>query len=222
MCNTQVCGKKIKSFINNFGLEETQNCVLESGHKGRCSYRPDYKIFGEYQGKIKEKISNAALSTAGETANNSPIKNRAYRWSEPPISMNEETRLKKEGKFRVGIRKDEAAPFSNCTKIEKKLYETLKKTFLGIQDETTCCPYCDDQFTFEQFLLNAKNPNSIQICHWEPLSEDEVKHNENNCFWGHRQCNITHGDQNIPDLIQRLKKMVNNLEKRVPKCTNQY
>ena len=154
------------------------------------------------------------MSTAGESANNSPIKNRASRWIDIMISVEEEHQFKKENKFRIGIRKDEAAPFSNCTAIENKLYETVKKVHSGIQDETTCCPYCDDQFNYQQFLLNAKNPDSIQICHWEALSEDEVMHNEKNCFWGHRHCNITHGDQKIPDLILRLKKMIQTLEKK--------
>ena len=213
------CDTKIKTFINNFGIEESQTCALRLGHFGRCSYRPNYKIFGEYETKIKNKLNNAALNTAGETAKNSPIKNRAYRWNAKPISMKEEYELKKENQFQVGIRKDEAAPFENCSKIEHKLYLVVKKVYNDFYDETTCCQICGEQFKYSEFLLGAKDPNSIQLCHEEPLSEDKIMHNEDNCFWGHRQCNSMQGDHSILSMMIRMEKIVEYQNKKKNKIT---
>lgn len=210
----ETCDKIIKQFINNFGSLETQRCVLEKGHSGRCSYRPNYKIFGDDETKIKNKLNNSALQTAGETAKNSPILNRAPRWSAQPISMEEEYRLKKENKFRVGIRKDEAAPFENCTKIEQKLYLVISKVYSGISDDSTCCQICGEQFKYPEFLLSAKDPNSIQLCHEEPLNEDFVMHNEENCFWGHRQCNSMQGNHSIPSMMKKMEKIVEYQNKK--------
>lgn len=208
------CGIEIKRFVNNFGVEEVQKCILEQGHYGRCSYRPNYRIFGEDEIKIKNKLNNSALSTAGETAKNSPILNRALRWSAKPISMLEEYQLKKENQFRVGIRKDEAAPFENCSKIEQKLYSVIKKVYENVFDETTCCQICGEQFKYSEFLLSAKDPNSIQLCHEEPLNENNIMHNENNCFWGHRQCNSMQGDHSITSMMSRIEKIVNYQNKK--------
>lgn len=210
MCvQTRSCGNPIKTFVNNFGFEETQVCILEIDHIGKCSYRPDYKIFGKDETKIKNKLNNAALSTAGETAKNSPILNRGQRWSSKPLSMTEEYHLKKEGKYRIGIRKDEAAPFKNCSEIEMKLYDVVKKVHSGTQDETTRCNICGEHLEYNQFLLNAKNPNSIQICHNEPLNENEIMHNVDNCAWGHRGCNIMQGDNSILTMMERMTKIMN-------------
>jgi len=215
MCDTnKICNKTIKIIKNNFDCEETQKCVLEVGHLGKCSYRPDYKLFGKDEIKIKNKLNNAALSTAGETAKNSPILNRAQRWSAKPISILEEHQLKKEGVYRVGIRKDEASTFLNCTKTEQKLYEVVKKVYLKEYDETTCCHICGEQFKYDEFLLGAKNPNSIQICHNEPLSEKKIMHTPENCFWGHRQCNIMQGDHSINSMMIRMKKIITYQENK--------
>ena len=211
------CNTIIKTFVNNFGTEESQFCVLEVGHSGRCSYRPDYKIFGTDETKIKNKINNSALSTAGETAKNSPIMNRASRWMAKPISMVEEYQLKKENKFRVGIRKDEAAPFENCSKIEQKLYEVVKKVYNNINDDTTCCQICGEQFKYSEFILGAKDPNSIQLCHEEPLNENKIMHREDNCFWGHRQCNSMQGDHSIASMMTRMEKIVEYQNKKTKK-----
>jgi hypothetical protein len=220
MCTkNNVCNKVIKTFINNFGVEEIQYCVNEGGHKGKCSYRPNYKLFGAYETKIKNKLYNAALSTAGETAKNSPILNRALRWVGKPITGLEERKLKSEGIYRVGIRKDEASYFKNCSEVEIKLYEVVKKVYDGISDETTKCYYCNEDFNFDDFLLGSKNPNSVQICHLNPLNEDKVMHNVDNCFWGHRQCNIIQGDQPIFDMFQRIQKICNNLKSKLQNST---
>lgn len=202
------CEKVIKVFVNNFGFKESQICVREHGHKGRCSYRPDYTIFGSDENKIKNKLQNGALSTAGETAKNSPIVNRALRWNSKPISASEETKLKKQGIFRVGIRKDEASSFENCSKIEHKLYNVVKKVFNGEVDSTTCCQICGEQFEYHDFLLGAKNPKSIQLCHEEPLSENKIMHTEENCVWGHRQCNAMQGDHSIESMLKKMEKIV--------------
>lgn len=216
MCvDNKICGKTIKTFINNFDIEESQFCVKDSGHKGRCSYRPDYKIFGSNEVKIKNKLNNSALSTAGETAQNSPILNRALRWLAKPISMIEERSLKAKGQYRVGIRKDEASTFKNCSEVEQKLYQVVKKVHNGVSDETTKCYYCDGEFSFDDFLKGSKNPDSIQICHLNPLSENEVMHNADNCFWGHRQCNIIQGDQTIMETYKRVNQIHNTLKKRL-------
>jgi hypothetical protein len=216
------CNSKIKTFINNFGDEESQYCVLDIGHSGRCSYRPNYKIFGEDETKIKNKLNNSAHNTAGETAKNSPIVNRALRWNAKPISMKEEFQLKKENQFRVGIRKDEAAPFENCSKIEQKLYSVVTKVFNGIQDHTTCCQICGEQFEYSEFLLGAKNSNSIQLCHEDPLSEEKIMHNEDNCFWGHRQCNSMQGDHSIASMMIRMEKIVQYQNKKRENSLIQY
>jgi hypothetical protein len=208
------CNIKIKTFVNNFGVEETQRCVLEKNHFGRCSYRPDYKIFGDDEIKIKNKLNNSAFNTAGETAKNSPIKNRALRWNAKPISMKEEYELKKESKFQVGIRKDEAAPFEDCSKIEQKLYSVIKKVYNNLNDETTCCLICGEQFKYSEFLLGAKEPNSIQLCHEEPLNEDNIMHNEDNCSWGHRQCNSMQGNHSIISMMMRMEKIVEYQNKK--------
>lgn len=210
----EICNKIIKEFINNFGDSETQKCILEKGHSGRCSYRPNFRIFGDDEIKIKNKLNNSALQTAGETAKNSPILNRAARWSAQPISMEEEYRLKKENKFRVGIRKDEAAPFENCTKIEQKLYSVVSKVYNNIQDDSTCCQICGEQFKYSEFLLSAKDPNSIQLCHEEPLNENFIMHNEDNCFWGHRQCNSMQGNHSIQSMMKKMEKIVEYQNKK--------
>ena len=206
------CEKVIKIFVNNFGVKESQICVREHGHKGRCSYRPDYSVFGDNETKIKNKLNNAAVSTAGETAQNSPILNRSLRWVAKPITMLEERTLKSEGKYRIGIRKDEASSFKNCSEVEQKLYTVVKKVHDGITDDTTKCFYCNEEFHFNDFLLGAKNPNSVQICHYNPLSEEEIMHKPDNCFWGHRQCNIMQGDQSIIDMYERVVKIQKNLK----------
>jgi hypothetical protein len=208
------CEKVIKIFVNNFGVKESQVCVREHGHKGRCSYRPDYSLFGLDENKIKNKLSNGALSTAGETAKNSPIMNRASRWVATPITMSEEYRLKKEGLFRVGIRKDEASSFENCSKVEHKLYNVVKKVFNGEFDSTTCCQICGEQFEYGDFLLGLKNPKAIQLCHEEPLNEDKVMHTEENCFWGHRQCNAMQGDHSIDSMLKKMEKIVEYQNKK--------
>jgi len=208
------CNKLIKSFTNNFGNEESQCCIREKNHKGRCSYRPDYRIFGSDETKIKNKLNNSALSTAGETAKNSPILNRATRWLAKPITMLEEYKLKKEGKFRVGIRQDEASSFENCTKIEEKLYDVVKKVYNKEKDDTTCCQICGEQFSYDEFLLGAKNPSSIQLCHEEPLSELKIMHTPDNCFWGHRQCNAMQGDHSIESMLKKMEKIVSYQNKK--------
>ena len=208
------CGNIIKTFVNNFGVEESQICVRKWGHRGRCSYSPDYSIFGDDETKIKNKLHNGALSTAGETAKNSPILNRAQRWNAKPISMSEEYQLKKDGIFRVGIRKDEASSFENCFNVEHKLYDIVKKVFNGEFDSTTCCQICGEQFEYSDFLLGSKNPKSIQLCHEEPLSEDKVMHTKENCFWGHRQCNAMQGDHSIESMMEKMKKIVEYQNKK--------
>jgi hypothetical protein len=208
------CENIIKIFVNNFGVKESQICVREFGHKGRCSYRPNYSIFGPDENKIKNKLHNGALSTAGETAKNSPIINRAQRWNALPIPVSEEYRLKKEGIFRVGIRKDEASAFENCSKVEHKLYNVVKKVFNGEFDSTTCCQICGEQLEYGDFLLGAKNPKSIQLCHEVPLSEEKIMHTEDNCVWGHRQCNAMQGDHSIDSMMYKMKKIVEYQNKK--------
>jgi hypothetical protein len=166
------------------------------------------------ENKIKNKLSNGALSTAGETAKNSPIMNRASRWVATPITMSEEYRLKKEGVFRVGIRKDEASSFENCSKVEHKLYNVVKKVFNGEFDSTTCCQICGEQFEYGDFLLGLKNPKAIQLCHEEPLNEVKVMHTEENCFWGHRQCNAMQGDHSIDSMLKKMEKIVEYQNKK--------
>jgi hypothetical protein len=218
MCTvSDPCGKTIKTFVNNFGNEETQHCIREQGHKGRCSYRPNYKLFGDNEEKIKAKLNNAALYTAGETAENSPILNRAQRWTAKPLSMDEEQVLKVEGKYRVGIRKDEASTFQYCSEIERNLFRVVQKVYEGVTDNSTQCYYCGEGFDFENFLLSSKNPASIQICHLKPLSENEIMHKPENCFWGHRQCNIIQGNQSIEEMYNRIQKIQINLKSKLNK-----
>lgn len=221
MCYSyEFCSKEQKVITNGFGNEEVQRCVLPKGHKGRCSIRPDYKVFGESLGEIlKRKVQNAALSTAGETAKNSPIKNRLMRYSNTKhITKEEQYILKEHGQYRVGIRKDEASPFEYCQKIEMEMYFSLLDIFNNkYETDDSRCIICKEKLTIDNFLMTRENHNSIQSCHVDPLSEEEIMHKPGNVKWGHRWCNIVQNDKSVPDTLKGLIQILQNNGYKVTK-----
>ena len=80
----------------------------------------------------------------------------------------------------------------------------------------------EDREIIDLFILGAKNPNSIQLCHEEPLSEEKIMHNEDNCFWGHRQCNSMQGDHSIASMMIRMEKIVQYQNKKRENSLIQY
>ena len=215
------CEKVIKIFVNNFGVKESQTCVLSHGHKGRCSYKWTNSlknIEGYDENDIQslaDKIFKAAYMTNGETAKNSPIVNRTYRFlaqnenGEKLIAVTgkEKRLLKENGKFRIAVRKDELSTFKDCQKIEKELVDEVTKVLLGSSSHT--CFYCGGEFTVNDFIgKNRKDPNAAQHGHIEPLSDETVKHISGNVSWIHRECNLIQSDSSISEKFKKLKKIV--------------
>lgn len=215
------CEKVIKIFVNNFGVKESQTCVLSHGHKGRCSYKWTNSlknIEGYDENDIQslaDKIFKAAYMTNGETAKNSPIVNRTYRFlaqnenGEKLIAVTgkEKRLLKENGKFRIAVRKDELSTFKDCQKIEKELVDEVMKVLLGSLSHT--CFYCGGEFTVNDFIgKNRKDPNAAQHGHIEPLSDETVKHISGNVSWIHRECNLIQSDSSISEKFKKLKKIV--------------
>jgi hypothetical protein len=146
---------------------------------------------------LADKIFKAAYMTNGETAKNSPIVNRTYRFlaqnenGEKLIAVTgkEKRLLKENGKFRIAVRKDELSTFKDCQKIEKELVDEVTKVLLGSSSHT--CFYCGGEFTVNDFIgKNRKDPNAAQHGHIEPLSDETVKHISGNVSWIHRECNL--------------------------------
>ena len=226
----QRCNNIIGNFTNYLGQKEQKKCLLEIGHKGKCSARADYQYF-EYQEdkvitRLKNKIANAAINTNGATAENSPYLNRSPRYSSTPISLKEAEELKKQKKYRIGIRLDEASTFENCQEIEWELFNILNKIYKEQYDETTICPICGKQMNFEQFLYFRTEDRSIQSCHIEPLSETEIMHKPGNVKWGHRRCNLIQSDLTLPEMTDEtltitLYQITNNkMDDKIPQLEN--
>lgn len=211
------CAKPIDTITNFMGQPETRYCVKEPGHSGRCSFKPRLSVEAANKlsnetllHRLVDKIDNATYSTAGETASNSPIKNRGNRYADTPISKKEQYTLKKQGKYRFGIRKDEASTFENCQNVAIELSESIEDIILEKNTERTKCPICLEYITLEELNYDRHNHKSIQSCHLEPLSEDVMMHKAGNVSWGHRICNIMQNDSSITETVERLKKIVSN------------
>ena len=229
------CDNILGQFTNYLGNKELKKCLLEEGHFGRCSYRANYNYF-EKEGfevvkKLKDKISNAAIQTAGATASNSPYLNRSNRYNSRPISLKEAEELKKQEIYRVGIRLDEASTFQNCQEIEWDLFNILVKIYNKEYDETTICPICGQQMSFEQFLYSRMDERSIQSCHIEPLSENEIMHKPGNVKWGHRRCNLIQSNLTLEEMTDEIFSILlyqikdnNRIDKiiELEKFTEQY
>lgn len=228
MCtNNKICGKTIKTIINVFDEEEVQKCVLENGHKGRCSYKWT-KYLLKVDGynlkdieRIIDKIEKASYSTNGETAENSPIINRTLRYRARkedgtkliPVNGAEKRILKEEGKFRVAVRKDELSTFKNCQEIEKDLVCEV----ISVLNKTNPhkCYFCGGDFTVDDFIgKDRKSPTSAQHGHKEPLSDDKVNHVSGNVSWQHRKCNLMQSDGSIEETYKYMKMAVKNLEEK--------
>ena len=207
-----ICNKVIKTIINPFGEEEHQYCVKEENHKYVCRFKEDYSVFDDDKTYVEGKIYNMAYSTAGSTASNSPILNRASRFSPPRvISKQEEIRLKEQQEYRVGVRKTEVSTFEQCKKVEVDLYNDA----LSIYDGDGCdCPLCGVPITWEQFTSRDRTDgNSVQGCHLDPLEEGTIQHYVGNVKWGHRDCNQMQGDRDLVSMIDHLEVMLKHLRK---------
>lgn len=211
------CAKPIDNITNSMDQLETRYCAKHPGHTGKCSYKPTFcpevstKLANkDLEKKLLFKIYNAAYSTAGETASNSPIKNRGNRYSDIPISKEEQYLLKKEEKYRIGIRKDEASTFENCQNVAIELTESIEDIILEKNTKKSKCPICLERISLEELGYDRYNHKSIQSCHLEPLSEDVMMHKSGNVAWGHRICNIMQNDSTIPETVERLRKIVEN------------
>jgi|TARA_B100000315_G_scaffold256342_1_gene302021 hypothetical protein len=207
-----MCNKIIKTITNPFGEEEHQYCVKEENHKYVCRFKEDYSVFDDDKTYVEGKIYNMAYSTAGSTASNSPILNRASRFSPPRvISKQEEIRLKEQQEYRVGVRKTEVSTFEQCKKVEVDLYNDA----LSIYDGDGCdCPLCGVPITWEQFTSRDRTDgNSVQGCHLDPLEEGTIQHYVGNVKWGHRDCNQMQGDRSIQDMEEKLEVMLSHIRK---------
>ena len=227
MCLTnELCGKKIKTFVNVFGDEETQTCVKNNGHKGRCSYKWTHMlndVEGYDKGDLKslaDKIDKSSYMTNGETAHNSPIVNRTTRFLAQnengekliPVTGEEKRLLKEEGKFRIAVRKDELSTFTDCQKIEKDLVDEVMKVLCCLSSH--CCFFCLEEFTVDDFIgKNRKDPNAAQHGHINPLSDKEVRHLSGNVSWIHRECNLIQSDSSLMEKHKKLKKIVEKKQK---------
>jgi len=207
-----MCNKVIKTITNPFGEEEHQYCIKEENHKYVCRFKEDYSVFDDDKTYVEGKIYNMAYSTAGSTASNSPILNRASRYSPPRvISKQEEIRLKEQQEYRVGVRKTEVSTFEQCKKVEVDLYNDA----LSIYDGDGCdCPLCGVPITWEQFTSRDRTDgNSVQGCHLDPLEEGTIQHYVGNVKWGHRDCNQMQGDRSIQDMEEKLEVMLSHIRK---------
>lgn len=228
MCDkSNTCGKTIKTIINAFGNEEVQTCVLEKSHKGRCSYKwvTYLKNLKNLQKvdleKLIDKIHKASYMTNGETAKNSPIINRTYRYIAKnekgenliPVTGKEKQILKEQGKFRVAVRKDELATFEECQKVEEQLVCEVLKVFS--EDTSHECFFCGETFTPHNFISkNRKDPNSAQHGHINPLSDNVYNHKSGNVSWIHRECNLMQSDGSIEEKYKKMKKVVEYQQKK--------
>jgi hypothetical protein len=227
MCTkTNICNKTIKTITNVFGDVEDIKCVLDLGHKGRCSYKWNHllkNVKGINQRDIKklmDKIFKAAYMTNGETAQNSPIVNRTTRFLAQnekgekliPVPGNEKILLKEQGKYRVAVRKDELSTFEQCQKIEKDLvHEVLNVLHKGISQS---CFFCGGKFTENDFIgRDRKSPTAAQHGHIQPLSDNEIRHISGNVSWQHRRCNHMQSDASLVETYKYMKMAVENLEK---------
>ena len=208
----KMCNKVIKTITNPFGDKEHQYCVKEKGHKYACSYKENYNVFEKFKKYVQGKLNNMAYSTAGSTAENSPILNRGSRFMpDRVISKKEEKLLKEQKVYRVGVRKDEVSTFEQCKLVEKDLYEDALKIYNG---EGCDCPLCGLPITWEQFTSKDRTDgNSIQGCHLDPLEEGKIQHYVGNVKWGHRDCNQMQGDRSISDMEEKLEVMLLHLRK---------
>ena len=214
------CNKVIKTITNFFGDEENQYCVKEKNHKYGCRFKEDYSVFGKYKKFTETKQYRMAYQCAGETNENSPILNRSNRFSPQLIggekyaevlSDEEKIILKEQSIYKVGVRKDEISTFEQCKKVEVDLYNDLLSCY---NDNDLDCPLFGQAITWEQFIDTDRTAGlSIQGCHLDPLSEDEVQHVVGNVKWGHRNCNQIQGDRSLDTLVDDLKVMVSHLEK---------
>jgi hypothetical protein len=206
-----VFNNKIEYCNNQFSRSK---CSLPKGHEGRCAVYPLKKL-AERLG-VFATLQNAAFSTAGATAANSPIKNRASRWFEIQISVEEEAKLKKEGKFRIGIRKSEFATnetcreiylemlgqilnMSNCPELSEDEIKEVRLYGIELNKPKTTCKICEKELDFLKFKSYQDDSDKLESGHLVPLSDLEYNHKSGNLHWLHRRCNIAQNNYSVEE-----------------------
>lgn len=76
-------------------------------------------------------------------------------------------------------------------------------------NEVTNCPLCKQIISLNDFDRDArKDPMSVQLGHFIPLSRQNNGHNAKNVVWIHRKCNEIQSEQTMDELIKSLMNIV--------------
>lgn len=71
------------------------------------------------------------------------------------------------------------------------------------------CGLCKEIINIDDFQKDGrKDPTSIQMGHFIPLSRGEELHNSSNVNWQHRRCNYIQGEQTVEEAMTWLQKIL--------------
>ena len=215
MNNLEFCNNPIRQDVNILGETENIVCVKPKGHSGRCA--ASVSKLGDIPKFILKKIERLCMITMGNNNANSRVYNRVgKRWEIPFITKEEELNdplvpASQSNTNKTHIRKVEWARAKDCQDVYKDMLNVVYNIYNGIEDESTKCPICKEQITKEELLISgSKDPQGLQGCHVEPLSEEEIKHRKGNFLLGHRYCNIIQSDNSFEEMFDKLKLILKN------------
>lgn len=184
-----------------------RKCVLPKGHKGRHSDLPplDFLKSIKYTRKAADKARRDAENTKGvawptvaDDADKSSDsrKNREARWDiEPthPYFATYETCLEVARRLTLYIFEMKDAP--DCPPEMIKYLERVPKRGSYV------CPICGEPVTIEQINMAEVSKAVIETAHRVPFTRGG-KHEPDNVFLGHRECNIAQGNQTISEFCE--------------------
>ena len=204
-------------------------CTKEFGHEGRCSYKFAAKVIETFSPRAYHKALLDTYKTPGDCKS---VKNRADRCFPEQLTSKQIKILNEQGKKGVGIRRRFSSTPRDCQKILFQLVtqimnisgftldlvdDELKATAIhlqnmyGVQHHSGLeCRICKEKIEIEQFEPeHSEEHNRIQIGHIVPPGTDEeTAHEDGNCQWIHRWCNLIQSDNTEEDTFKKLEKIL--------------